>query len=50
MAIAFEELQLLTTNHDFLKNNLFSLIGMMSSATAQAAWMGVEIQSFYPDY
>jgi hypothetical protein len=45
----FEDLQLLTTNKDFIKGKSFDTISMTSSATAQAAWLGANIQHHYPE-
>lgn len=45
----FEDLQLLTTNKDFMLGKSFDTINMTSSATAQAAWLGANIQHHYPE-
>lgn len=45
----FEDLQLLTTNKDFMLGKTFDTISMTSSATAQAAWLGANIQHHYPE-
>lgn len=42
-----DDLGLLTTNKDFLTGEMFSTINMTSSATAQAAWIGSNIQHHY---
>ncbi|EFT95162.1 S8 family peptidase [Enterococcus faecalis] len=43
-----EDLELLTTNKDFLTRPL-STLGGTSSATAQASWMAAQIYNEYPD-
>ncbi|MCR3922913.1 MAG: S8 family peptidase, partial [Firmicutes bacterium] len=44
----FEDLQLLTTNKNFMVGKSFDTINMTSSATAQAAWLAANIQHQYP--
>ncbi|WP_051531130.1 S8 family peptidase [Clostridiisalibacter paucivorans] len=43
------DLQLLTTSKDFQTGKSFDVISMTSSATAQAAWIGANIQHQYPE-
>ncbi len=43
------DLQLLTTGKDFELGKSLDTISMTSSATAQAAWIGANIQHHYPD-
>lgn len=43
------DLQLLTTSKNFEIGNPFDTISMTSSATAQAAWLGANIQHHYPE-
>lgn len=43
------DLQLLTTSKDFEMGKSLDTISMTSSATAQAAWIGANIQHHYPD-
>lgn len=43
------DLQLLTTSKDFETGKSFDTISMTSSATAQAAWIGANIQHHYPE-
>lgn len=43
------DLQLLTTSMKFETGKSFDTISMTSSATAQAAWLGANIQHHYPD-
>lgn len=42
------DLQLLTTGKNFEMGKSFDTISMTSSATAQAAWIGANIQHYYP--
>lgn len=44
-----EDLQLLTTSHNFLLGNIFTTICGTSSATAQAAWIAAYIYHNYPN-
>lgn len=44
------DLQLLTTSKDFETGKPLDTISMTSSATAQAAWIGANIQHHYPDF
>lgn len=43
------DLQLLTTSMNFASGKSFDTISMTSSATAQAAWLGANIQHHYPE-
>ncbi|WP_088036556.1 S8 family peptidase [Evansella clarkii] len=43
------DLQLLTTSKDAATGKSFDTLSMTSSATAQAAWMGANIQHHYPE-
>jgi len=45
----FADLELLTTNKDFMKGKSLDTISMTSAATAQAAWLGANIQHHYPE-
>jgi len=44
-----EDLQLLTTNRNFMLGKSFDTFSMTSSATAQASWLAANIQHYYPD-
>ncbi|MGD9678322.1 MAG: S8 family peptidase [Vulcanibacillus sp.] len=44
-----EDLQLLTTSHNFLLGKPLTTIWATSSATAQASWIAANIQHKYPD-
>ncbi len=44
------DLQLLTTSKDFKTRKSLDTISMTSSATAQAAWIGANIQHYYPNF
>ncbi len=43
------DLQLLTTSKDAVTGKSFDTVSMTSSATAQAAWIGANIQHHYPE-
>jgi len=43
------DLQLLTTSMNFASGKSFDTISMTSSATAQAAWLGANVQHHYPE-